>query len=106
MITLGKLFQTGSYDPTIIVSIGGPGATTPTTVKTVTGANIGLLISEQNIESPTRLISGDVLTGQTVEHSGFLGFYDSSITIINDKVKRPFLGMLSFGSNKTKYSLI
>ena len=105
VITLGKLFQTGAYDPTIIVSIGGSGATTPTTVKTVTGANIGLLISEQNIESPTRLISGDVLTGQTVEHSGFLGFYDSSITIINDKVKRPFLGMLSFGSNKTKYSL-
>ena len=34
-----------------------------------------------------------------------MGFYDSSLTIINDKVERPFLGMLSLGNSKTKYSL-
>ena len=105
VITLGKLFQTGSYDPTVIVSIGGSGATSPATVKTITGVNIGLLVKEQNLKEPIRLISGDVLTGKTVENADFLGFYDSSVSIINDDVKRPFLGMLSPGSSRTKYSL-
>ena len=105
VITLGKLFQTGSYDPTVIVSIGGSGATSPSTVKTITGVNIGLLVEEQNLKEPIRLISGDVLTGKTVENTDFLGFYDSSVSIINDDVKRPFLGMLSPGSSRTKYSL-
>ena len=105
VITLGKLFQTGSYDPTVIVSIGGSGATSPATVKTITGVNIGLLVEEQNLKEPIRLISGDVLTGKTVENTDFLGFYDSSVSIINDDVKRPFLGMLSPGSSRTKYSL-
>ncbi len=105
VITLGKLFQTGSYDPTVIVSIGGSGATNPSTVKTIVGVNIGLLVEEQNLKEPIRLISGDVLTGKTVENTDFLGFYDSSVSIINDDVKRPFLGMLSPGSSRTKYSL-
>ena len=105
VITLGKFFQTGSYDPTVIVSIGGSGATNPSTVKTITGVNIGLLVEEQNLKEPIRLISGDVLTGKTVENADFLGFYDSSVSIINDDVKRPFLGMLSPGSSRTKYSL-
>ena len=105
VITLGKLFQTGSYDPTVIVSIGGSGATSPATVKTITGVNIGLLVEEQNLKEAIRLISGDVLTGKTVENTDFLGFYDSSVSIINDDVKRPFLGMLSPGSSRTKYSL-
>jgi len=105
VITLGKLFQTGSYDPTVIVSIGGSGATNPSTVKTIMGVNIGLLVEEQNLKEPIRLISGDVLTGKTVENEDFLGFYDSSVSIINDDVKRPFLGMLSPGSSRTKYSL-
>ena len=105
VITLGKLFQTGSYDPTVIVSIGGSGATNPSTVKTIMGVNIGLLVEEQNLKEPIRLISGDVLTGKTVENTDFLGFYDSSVSIINDDVKRPFLGMLSPGSSRTKYSL-
>jgi len=105
VITLGKLFQTGSYDPTVIVSIGGSGTTSPATVKTIAGVNIGLLVEEQNLKEPIRLISGDVLTGKTVENTDFLGFYDSSVSIINDDVKRPFLGMLSPGSSRTKYSL-
>ena len=39
------------------------------------------------------------------DRNNFIGFYDSTVTIIDDDVKRPFLGMLSLGSSKTKYSL-
>ena len=45
------------------------------------------------------------MTGEIVSQENFIGFYDSTITILNDDVKRPFLGMLSLGNSKTKYSL-
>ena len=105
VITLGKLFKTGFYNPKIIVSIGGSGAGTPDVVKTCTGANIKSFLNNQSMEKPVRIISGDVLTGNSVNEDDFIGLYDSAITILDDNVKRPFIGMLSLGSSKTKYSL-
>ncbi len=105
VITLGKLFLNGSYSPDILVSIAGPGAINPQTVSAKIGASIGSLIVNQDISEPTRLISGNVLTGQTVEVDNFLGFYDSSVSIVLDSVERPFMGMLAVGNSKSKYSL-
>jgi len=105
VITLGKLFLTGSYQPNVVVSVGGSGATNPQTVFAKVGANIGSLITNQDMDEPARLVSGDILTGHTVEKDNFLGFYDSSVSIILDSVDRPFMGMLALGNNKSKYSL-
>jgi len=105
VITLGKLFLTGSYQPNVIVSVGGSGATNPQTVSAKVGTNIGSLIANLDISEPARLVSGDVLTGKTVEKDNFLGFYDSSVSIILDSVDRPFMGMLALGNNKSKYSI-
>ncbi len=105
VITLGKLFLTGSYQPNVIVSVGGSGVNNPQTVSAKVGASIGSLIAKLDISEPSRLISGNVLTGQTVEVDNFLGFYDSSVSIILDTVHRPFMGMLALGNNKSKYSL-
>mgnify|MGYP001216591595 FL=1 len=105
VITLGKLFLNGSYSPDILVTIAGPGAKNPQTVSAKVGASIGSLIVNQDISEPTRLISGNVLTGQTVEVDNFLGFYDSTVSIVLDSVDRPFMGMLAVGNSKSKYSL-
>ena len=105
VITLGKLFLTGSYQPNVIVSVGGSGATNPQTVSAKVGTNISSLIANLDISEPARLVSGDVLTGKTVEKDNFLGFYDSSVSIILDSVDRPFMGMLALGNNKSKYSI-
>jgi Na+-transporting NADH:ubiquinone oxidoreductase subunit A len=51
------------------------------------------------------LVSGDVLTGKQINKTDYLGYYDTSISIISDEVDRPFMGMLSLGNSKTKYSL-
>ena len=48
VITLGKSFTLGRYDPSIIVSIGGSGASKPQTVKSVTGASVQSLILNQS----------------------------------------------------------
>ena len=105
VITIGKLFLTGSYQPNIIITIGGPGATKHQTLSVNIGTSIGSLIADQKLSDPIRIISGDVLTGNECKEDDFLGYYDSSITILSDVIDRPFLGMLAIGSNKTKYSL-
>ena len=105
VITIGKLFQNGQYDPGCIVSIGGSGSSNPQTVRALTGSSIGSLLKDQLLNGSQRIISGDVLTGKRVSSDDYLGFYDSSVAIINDDVKRPFLVMLAVGSSSTKYSL-
>ena len=105
VIAIGGLFHTGIYDPKCIVSIGGSGASNPQIVQTISGTSIRSLLKDQSLDRSVRLVSGDVLTGNSVDINGYLGYYDSSLTIINDEVKRPFLGMLALGSSSTKYSL-
>ena len=86
VLTLGRLFKFGNYDPKIIVTIGGSGSTKPITVETVSGASIESLIRSQIIEKPVRIISGNILTGMKVGLEDYLGFYDSSVCILNDEV--------------------
>lgn len=105
VLTIGRLFQKGFYDPRIKVSIGGSGATNPQVVDTIFGANVKSLLKNQDLEESHRIVSGDILTGVKVKANDYLGFYDTSLSLINDNVKRPFLGMLSIGSSSTKYSL-
>jgi len=106
VLTLGKLFEKGIYDPEIIVSIGGSGAIAPYTAKTISGVPILSLIENQNLNKKNiRIVSGDVLTGKNVSEEGYIDFYDSTLSLINDNVDRPFLGMLSIGTSSTKYSL-
>ena len=105
VITIGKLFQIGYYDPTCIVSIGGSGVPNPQTVQATAGSSIKSLLKNQSLENDVRIVSGDVLTGSPMSSSDYLGYYDSSLTIVNDRVSRPFLGMLAIGSSATKYSL-
>ena len=105
VIILGKLFLKGEIDPSIIVSIGGPGAKNPIHVKTRIGAKIETLIKDQLEGSGYRIISGDVLTGRKVEKDDCLGFYDTIISILPVDFSRPFLGWLQPGSSKKSYSL-
>ena len=105
VITIGKLFQLGYYDPKCVVSIGGSGSSNPQTLQTITGASIKSILENQSLDKNVRIVSGDVLTGTSTNPDGYLGYYDSSLTLVNDQVSRPFLGMLAFGSSATKYSL-
>ena len=105
VVILGKLFLKGKIDPTVIVSIGGPGAKNPIHVKTRIGTKIETLVKDQLEDGEYRIVCGDVLTGRRVENDDYLGFYDNSISILPVDFSRPFLGWIQPGSSKKTYSL-
>lgn len=105
VVTLGKFLLTGRYDPTLIITLGGPSVKNPLHIKTRTGVAVSTMLEGNLKEGEARIISGDVLTGHTVSRKGLLRFYDSTISVIPVKHEREFLGMLRLGTKKTRYSL-
>ncbi len=105
VVILGKLFLTGRFDPTIIVSVGGPSVKNPIHVRTRMGVALETLLSDQLKEGDHRILSGDVLTGRKAGIDGYLGFYDTTVSAIPVNKQRPFLGWLRLGSKKTIYTL-
>jgi len=103
--TIGDLFLTGSYNPEIVVSVAGPMVKAPTHIKARIGSSINTLIHDNFKDGQSRIISGNVLTGVQSSSDGFIGFYDSAITIIPESDEREFLGWLKPGSSTTRYSL-
>ena len=63
------------------------------------------IVHENLQDGNFRLISGDVLTGETSSLEDYSNFYDTTITAIPENNEREFLGMLRPGSSSTRYSL-
>ncbi len=102
--TLGTLFQTGSFDPTVVISVGGPAATKPSYLKSRMGAAVKLLTSGQVVDN-SRVISGDVLTGRKTDEIDYLGFYHTALALLPVSHERPFLGWARIGSSRRHYTL-
>lgn len=105
VVSIGKYFATGEYDPTRIFAYTGSEAKNRKYYRTVIGANLKDLV-ENNIEQENvRVISGNALTGDIIGKDGFLGFYDSHVTVLpeGDQYKF-FLTKGWLGPGLDKYS--
>ena len=105
VLTIGDLFLKGIYDPSIIATIGGPGVKNPSHIKTRIGSNLEPFLSNNLHTDDNRIISGDVLTGKETNINGYLGYYDTSISVIPNSDEREFLGLLKPGNENTRYSV-
>jgi len=99
---LGKLFSKGIYDFSLNISICGP-SVEPSYFKSRIGARFDTYKDSLLMEN-VRIISGNVLTGKQVNLDGFLGFYHSSFSVIEESFDRQFIGWLHPGG-KSKYSV-
>ncbi len=94
VITLGKVFSEGKYDPERIVALAGPEVARPRYFKTRLGAGVEQLLANNLRNEHVRVISGNLLTGQRVEPSGHLSFYDDLVTVIAEGDQPELLGWL------------
>lgn len=97
VIILGRLFEKGIYDARKIINITGSEILKPRYWRIIQGASIQNLVENNlttdNYES-LRFISGNVLTGSKISKDGFVGFYDSQVTVIPEGNNPDFLGWL------------
>ncbi len=104
VITVGNLFLTGKYDSTRIVALTGSEVQNPKYFKTRTGASISGMVENNIVGDNNRYISGNVLTGTKIESTGFVGFYDSQVTVIPEGDYYEFFGWAKPGFDKWSFS--
>ena len=103
---IGHLVINGTIDTSTIVALTGSEVAEPKYLKTVQGAKIeDLITNEIKNDQNVRIISGNVLTGKTTPRDSFLRFPYNHITVIpegNDVAE--FLGWASLSPRKMSVS--
>lgn len=103
--TIGRLFRTGHYAPEKIVAVAGAQLQQPQYYKTRTGTSVkNMLEASAMKEGRCRIISGNVLTGESIAHEGYLGFYHNEVTVIPEGDEPEFMGWISPGLQKFSMS--
>lgn len=104
VISIGRLFEEGVYRPERIVALTGSEVVNPQYYKIISGGAITPVVTDNVKPGHLRYISGNVLTGRKIDMNGFLGFYDSQITVIPEGDYFEFFGWASPGLNKFSFS--
>ena len=105
VVTIGKFFAEGQYDASRIVALTGSEVEDVSRkyYKTVIGARLDTIIDGNLSTDNVRVVSGNALTGRAVAKDGFLGFYDSHITVLPEGDDHKFFlteGWLAPGFDK------
>lgn len=104
VITIGRLFNEGRYNAEKIVALTGSEVLQPTYIRTKVGAVITEIIRDNIKEGKVRFISGNPLTGTKIDKHGFIGFYDSQITVLPEGDYHEMFGWALPGFKKFSYS--
>ncbi len=104
VLTIGRLFLEGKFNAERIFALAGSEVEKPKYYKTKIGASISELI-KNNIKSGTvRYISGNALTGRKIDKIGFIGFYDSLVTVLPEGDYYEMFGWALPGFGKFSFS--
>lgn len=106
VVMIGYLLKEGIYFTDRIVSIAGPGIIDGRQgyFKSRAGVPIHYLATNRITEAPTRLISGDPLTGAKVNENDFLGFRHFTLSAIPEPKERELLHFFRLGLDKFSIS--
>ena len=104
VIIIGRLFKNGIYDASKIIALTGSEVYKPRYYKLVSGSSISTIIKDNVKDGNLRYISGNVLTGTKITSQGYIGFYDSQVTVIPEGDYYEFFGWATPGFNKYSFS--
>jgi Na+-transporting NADH:ubiquinone oxidoreductase subunit A len=105
VVIVGRLFMYGKFDASRVIALTGSQVNEPGYFKTITGCSIKNIIAFGGLKKgESRIISGNVLTGNQIAPDGYVGFYDSQITVIPEGNEYEFMGWLAPGLNKFSMS--
>jgi len=99
---IGRTFLLGYADSTWTFALAGSFVSEPCYFKGKMGMSIEPVVAGKLVaqELPPRVISGNVLTGTNIGESGYLGYYDSLVTVIPEGKYFDLFGWAMPGVNK------
>jgi Na+-transporting NADH:ubiquinone oxidoreductase subunit A len=104
VIMIGRLFMNGIYDASKVVALTGSEVLRTRYYRLISGACIKNITAKNTTEGNHRYISGNVLTGTSIEPDGYVGYYDSQVTVIPEGTEPEFLGWAMPGFDKFSMS--
>jgi Na+-transporting NADH:ubiquinone oxidoreductase subunit A len=103
VIQIGKLFLEGIFDSSKVIAFVGSEVKDPAYYRVNAGVGMEALITGKLKQDHVRVISGNVLTGENVGKTGFLGFYSHQVTVIPEGDDMEFLGWILPSTSKLSY---
>jgi Na+-transporting NADH:ubiquinone oxidoreductase subunit A len=104
VVTLGTFFSKGVYMNERIIALTGSEVIVPRYFRVRSGISVGPVVKDNLKEGHLRFISGNALTGSRIESDGYLGFYDSQVTVLPEGDHFEFFGWASPGINKFSFT--
>jgi Na+-transporting NADH:ubiquinone oxidoreductase subunit A len=104
ILSIGRLFEKGKYMPERIIALTGSEVLHPGYYKIRSGASVSSLVINNVKTGNLRYISGNVLTGSSVGPEGYIGYYDSQVTVIPEGDYFEFFGWIKPGIDKFSFS--
>ena len=104
---LGKFFRHGRFpvERTVVVTGSSVISDNRKYFDTRLGIPVQLLVNEGMLEDEhVRYISGNILSGRKLFETGYLGFYDSQLTVVPENLSRNLFGWLTPGLKDESYS--
>ncbi len=94
VLAIGRLFKEGKFNAERVIALCGSEVKNPRYYKTLLGVSVESMLADNVKEGNRRVISGNVLTGEKIEHTGFVGFYHTHVTVIPEGNVHEFFGWL------------
>ena len=103
VIAIGRLFEQGRYNHERIIALTGSEVLHPGYYRIKSGASVSSFVKNNVKSGNLRYISGNVLTGASIGPDGYVGFYDSQVTVIPEGDYFEFFGWMMPGSDKFSF---
>ena len=101
VMAIGKLFTTGELDVSRVIALGGPQVKNPRLIRTMLGAKVSELVTDELKMGDNRVISGSVLSGAiAVGTHDYLGRYHLQVSVIAEGREKEFFGWFIPSANK------
>jgi len=102
VVIIGRLFSEGKFDARKIIALVGSQVSEPKYYNTILGAELNVFNEEALNDKSNRVINGNVLTG--IIANGFIGAYNSQVSVIPEGNYYEFFGWISPRLNKFSMS--
>ncbi|HEX2921740.1 MAG TPA: Na(+)-translocating NADH-quinone reductase subunit A [Bacteroidales bacterium] len=103
VFSIGRIFEQGNYIPEKIIALTGSEVIDPQYYRVRTGASVSYIVKDNVKPGEVRYIAGNVLTGTKISETGYLGFYDSQVTVIPEGRYYEFFGWAKPGARKFSF---